>query len=785
VGLVVFSVFAIGFRVVGVDSGGASRPQSSSEAIRGAGQPEGGGGLSRVVSRPITFAREDGVAGCCGAVQHLSRPVSFLAAEAPEGTGSATLDGPYAKYLRVPALTSDLVSLAGVVRDDAGNPVAGARLRLEEGGVVVGEATSGEDGRYDFPPLPGEFYCLSIERTGFADQARFIVLNPATALQDIGMPASPPSAPLVNDGSPAPPKPEVDEDGEGRLMACGPWGLGPARGHTRTDRMTIIMTHGWNSEAGGWPALMARALLDRLGTSEDGSPKVNLLAWDWGGAAAGLLPPETKTPAQGLSLGRALEEELGVGYSGDLHFLGHSLGTLVNARAADYLHGDTSPSVKKPPGSVDFAWWRTHMTLLDQAELARVTEGGMVVLGLGGVILAPYTGGLSLVAGAGVAFDPGNSPLPEKFAWADNYVSLVGLTLDGAVNVALPRAVGATPTERLMASWPSIHGYPIEWYQRSLTSGSHRLLGIWTSWEGIRHLDSPISPFPPVAAELRPPAKYWQVPGAVDEMALERAGSVGWLLGRTELAVGAVVSTVTGAIRCTGSVAATVVETSSRFAEQLLRDMGDDLAKGLASAADLAYMPALSLRFETEGGGSGGFLHQPPMDQAAAPYAWLPLKLPQSAEWMTFEFTVSGDPVDDVLAVHRDGALVFAQPLKHIKDGARAASPPIDVSRSAGAQAEMGWGVLGGTSAGLQVTVENIRFLSFGPPDLMCERKPEGLDLSWPLTAASYRLETSPTLSPSRWERLSTVPETGLNRYRVRVDWTGGERYFRLRRATR
>lgn len=110
VGLVVFSVFAIGFRVVGVDSGGASRPQSSSEAIRGAGQPEGGGGLSRVVSRPITFAREDGVAGCCGAVQHLSRPVSFLAAEAPEGTGSATLDGPYAKYLRVPALTSDLVS---------------------------------------------------------------------------------------------------------------------------------------------------------------------------------------------------------------------------------------------------------------------------------------------------------------------------------------------------------------------------------------------------------------------------------------------------------------------------------------------------------------------------------------------------------------------------------------------------------------------------------------------------------------------------------------------------
>lgn len=94
---------------------------------------------------------------------------------------------------------------------------------------------------------------------------------------------------------------------------------------------------------------MAKALLDRLGTSEDGTPSVHLLAWDWRQAAAGVLPPETKTPAQGLSLGRALEEGLGPGYSGELHFLGHSLGTLVDARAADYLHGDTSPSVEKPP----------------------------------------------------------------------------------------------------------------------------------------------------------------------------------------------------------------------------------------------------------------------------------------------------------------------------------------------------------------------------------------------------------------------------------------------------
>lgn len=311
----------------------------------------------------------------------------------------------------------------------------------------------------------------------------------------------------------------------------------------------------------------------------------------------------------------------------------------------------------------------------------------------------------------------------------------------------------------------------------------HRFLGVWTSWEGVRHLGSPLSPFPPVDAGLRPPAKYWQVPGAPDEMALERAGAVAWALGRTELAAGAVVATVTGAIRCTGSVAAKLVEASSQFADELLRDIGDDLAKGVASVADLAYMPALSLQFETRSSGSGGSLHRPTVGHAGPPYAWLPIWLPESAEWMTFDFTVSGDPAEDALAVHVNGALVFSQQLKHNKDGARVTSAPIDVSGFAGAQAEIGWGVLGETSVGLRVTVENVRFLSFNPPDLAFERHPEGLDLVWPLTAATYTLETSPSLSLGPWERFSAIPQTGMNRYRARLDWTGGGRYFRLRRA--
>jgi len=68
------------------------------------------------------------------------------------------------------------------------------------------------------------------------------------------------------------------------------------------------------------------------------------VAWNWQSAAQSpfwkaqeLQPP--KTPDQGIALGQTLQAALGPSYSRPIHFIGHSLGTLVNSYAANFLQG--------------------------------------------------------------------------------------------------------------------------------------------------------------------------------------------------------------------------------------------------------------------------------------------------------------------------------------------------------------------------------------------------------------------------------------------------------------
>lgn len=76
-------------------------------------------------------------------------------------------------------------------------------------------------------------------------------------------------------------------------------------------------------------------------------------------------------PREGEKLGQALAQSLGNSYGQPIHFIGHSLGTLVNAAAANYLHENTGGT---------FSPQNTHITLLDDAALANI-EGTFVQLG--------------------------------------------------------------------------------------------------------------------------------------------------------------------------------------------------------------------------------------------------------------------------------------------------------------------------------------------------------------------------------------------------------------------
>ena len=167
-------------------------------------------------------------------------------------------------------------------------------------------------------------------------------------------------------------------------------------------------------------------------------------------------------------MGRALHAALGAGYSQHVHFIGHSLGTIVNRIACDFVHGKLPEAVDRVSPNVASPWslvaTTPHITLLDEAEIASVfqqsvstsTELAWKVAGLKGAV----------VAGVPVAIATWKSPIPQGVTWVDNYISMVGVQRPEAVNVALlkPAFTFANPI--------AAHGYAHEWYRWSVDLGS-------------------------------------------------------------------------------------------------------------------------------------------------------------------------------------------------------------------------------------------------------------------------------------------------------------------------
>jgi murein DD-endopeptidase MepM/ murein hydrolase activator NlpD/pimeloyl-ACP methyl ester carboxylesterase len=240
------------------------------------------------------------------------------------------------------------------------------------------------------------------------------------------------------------------------------------------NRMTVVLTHGWNSNPDEWAKAMAAAIVESCGISTP-----NIFAWDWSVSASSMCNVgkiAKRTPAEGCTLGAALQQKLGLAYAQPIHFIGHSLGTLVNARAADYLHGDkgANPTVS----STHWSAANTHMTLLDEAELG--TSQGCVdfIVDL-----------VSLITKWRDPLKPGSNyedPLPAYCAWADNYISAFGLPNRRAANVVLTNEepVSATGLGALVEALKRFHGYPHQWYRASTGSaGSLISMGFHKSFE--------------------------------------------------------------------------------------------------------------------------------------------------------------------------------------------------------------------------------------------------------------------------------------------------------------
>jgi hypothetical protein len=191
------------------------------------------------------------------------------------------------------------------------------------------------------------------------------------------------------------------------------------------DRLegTEILTHGWQSSPNGtindpeWPKLMASAILAQHPTNP-----VNILAWDWEQDSDASLPnlSASTTPQEGKGLGDTLIKFLGSDYALPIHFIGHSLGTLVNAAAIDRFQ------------SQDHSGAPIQDTILDDGAAAALI-------------------GLKL---------PESAIPTTPVSWIDNYVSAAGALTPQAANVVLTNSVGD--------DFPAFHSYAHEWYQQTI-----------------------------------------------------------------------------------------------------------------------------------------------------------------------------------------------------------------------------------------------------------------------------------------------------------------------------
>jgi hypothetical protein len=530
------------------------------------------------------------------------------------------------------------------------------------------------------------------------------------------------------------------------------------------NMMTIVLTHGWiplkpvigsplftPNGVQDWPTRMAAQLCAQ-------GVVANIVAWDWSAVARSSVDdpgtPEAQTGDQGRALGSALLFALQFNYSQKIHFIGHSLGTLVNASAANYLHGDRWANE-----DVSLVTWpatNTQMTLFDEAEVARgITSFGADIDTLEGRNGNPFLPTTS----------SSHHPLPMHFAWADNYIAAVGLLQPGAANVILTNEFPASAPDPIswFGEFGTFHGYPQDWYSETIQTDVSALGFLWSFERGGWFLQAP-----------RAGSVYVQ---AFNDSQWNLTAT-NWTYGTNLLAarfqeyrsglVNSISNQVPGLVTANGSVNGQIVDAlpsvyafilsfltthTSTFPGSLVHPLGGPVPNGGSSGANV---PA---------------------------YAWMPLQVPVNAVSMSFDYKIQGDWQSDLLAAAFNGTNVLSLPGSQIETNILFSSGLIDVSAFAGQTNEFFIGIVGGTSTNAQLTVENLAFSISSPPLLQAQAAGNNFVLSWPLSAADYILQTSTNLTDTNsWTTVTNVPAIVNLQNTITNPISGGAQFYRLKK---
>jgi len=161
---------------------------------------------------------------------------------------------------------------------------------------------------------------------------------------------------------------------------------------------------------------------------------------------------------------------------------------------------------------------------------------------------------------------------------------------------------------------------------------------------------------------------------------------------------------------------------------------------------------------------------------------WVPVLIPSGAVVAAFDFTVAGDPVDDVIVCGIGTNNLFSIQAKFVPTNGISASRLIDVSGWAGTTNEIFFGVMGGTSTNCTVQVENIRFYSLQPPRLGVQVASGSVILTWPSSSGGYAVECTPTLAGANWQTITNAPSVSGSVYAMTNAVSEGSMFYRLRK---
>ena len=267
-----------------------------------------------VASPLVSYLYQDSLAAPPEQPNVVSPLVSYVYYDWPGDENLTFQNSPLVSYFFQSSTVTGQFALSGRVTDKNGVALSSATVSVTVGLTQVAQTTTDGSGNYALPQLGAGAYLLWVWDATHQTSIRALTLSSATALQNFQLNVMPgtPTVATVNR------QPDlsytVTASGSALRVFDGSNFVTITLGNTPpANRMTIVLTHGMNSNPTVWATNMAAQLRAHGVTAA----LANIVAWDWrtNALASGIppAPPVDKTGTNGLALGQALLGVFGAG----------------------------------------------------------------------------------------------------------------------------------------------------------------------------------------------------------------------------------------------------------------------------------------------------------------------------------------------------------------------------------------------------------------------------------------------------------------------------------------